>query len=64
MCDIPSGMKFRGQAIGDSIAAFANAFPDAHRDLLRFLDWPLCRRTGVCCHRPIKRNCLRVSASP
>jgi hypothetical protein len=30
MCDIPAGMKFRGQAIGDAIAALANAFPDAH----------------------------------
>jgi ketosteroid isomerase-like protein len=33
MCDIPSGMKFRGQAIGDAIAAFASAFPDVHREL-------------------------------
>src|SRR5450755_2419606 len=28
MCDIPSGTKFRGKAIGDSIAALASAFPD------------------------------------
>jgi hypothetical protein len=33
MYDIPSGTKFRGQAIGDSIAGFANAFPDVHREL-------------------------------
>jgi hypothetical protein len=33
MYDIPSGMKFRGQAIGDSIAAFASAFPDVHREI-------------------------------
>jgi hypothetical protein len=33
MCDIPSGVKFRGQAIGDSIAALASAFPDVHREL-------------------------------
>jgi len=26
-------MKFYGQAIGDSINAFANAFPDVHREL-------------------------------
>ena len=25
--------KFRGKAIGDSIAAFASAFPDVHREL-------------------------------
>jgi ketosteroid isomerase-like protein len=36
MLDIPSGTKFRGQAIGDSIAALASAFPDVHRELLHF----------------------------
>jgi ketosteroid isomerase-like protein len=36
MLDIPSGTKFRGQAIGDSIAALASAFPDVHRELLDF----------------------------
>jgi ketosteroid isomerase-like protein len=36
MLDIPSGTKFRGQAIGDSIAALASAFPDVHRELLSF----------------------------
>ena len=34
MLDIPSGTKFRGQAIGDSIAGFASAFPDVHRELI------------------------------
>ena len=34
MHDIPSGTKFRGKAIGDSIAALASAFPDVHRELL------------------------------
>src|SRR3981081_265810 len=34
MWDMASGMKFRGQAIGDSIAALASAFPDVHRELL------------------------------
>jgi ketosteroid isomerase-like protein len=34
MYDIPSGIKFRGQAIGDSIAGFASAFPDVHRELI------------------------------
>src|SRR3984893_3402538 len=33
MLDIPSGTKFRGQAIGDSIAGLASAFPDVHREL-------------------------------
>jgi hypothetical protein len=33
MCDISSGMKFYGQDIGDSINAFASAFPDVHREL-------------------------------
>jgi hypothetical protein len=55
MCDIPAGMKFRGQAIGEAFAAFANAFPDAHRELVRFLDWPLCRRTGVCCPPTVEK---------
>jgi uncharacterized protein len=36
MCDVPSGTKFRGKAIGDSIAALARAFPDVHRKLLSF----------------------------
>jgi len=34
MLDMASGMKFRGKAIGDSIAALASAFPDVHRELL------------------------------
>src|SRR5476649_630739 len=34
MCDVPSGTKFRGKAIGDSIAALVRAFPDVHRELL------------------------------
>ena len=34
MLDIPSGIKFRGQAIGDSLAGFASAFPDVHRELI------------------------------
>jgi ketosteroid isomerase-like protein len=34
MYDVPSGTKFRGKAIGDSIAALASAFPDVHRELL------------------------------
>jgi ketosteroid isomerase-like protein len=34
MYDIPSGTKFRGKAIGDSIATLASAFPDIHRELL------------------------------
>lgn len=33
MYDIPSVIKFRGQAIGESIGAFASAFPDVHREL-------------------------------
>ena len=33
MRDVPSGIDFRGQAIGDSIAALAIAFPDVHREL-------------------------------
>ena len=35
MLDVPSGTKLRGQALGDSIAGFARAFPDGHRELLR-----------------------------
>jgi ketosteroid isomerase-like protein len=34
MCDVPSDTKFRGKAIGDSIAALARAFPDVRRKLL------------------------------
>src|SRR5450432_4671931 len=34
MLDIPSGTKFHGQAIGDSIAALASACPYVHRELL------------------------------
>ena len=34
MLDMASGTKFRGQAIGDSIAGLASAFPDVHRELL------------------------------
>jgi hypothetical protein len=34
MHDVPSGTKFRGKVIGDSIAALASAFPDLHRELL------------------------------
>jgi predicted ester cyclase len=34
MLDMASGTKFRGKAIGDSIAALARAFPDLHRELL------------------------------
>ena len=34
ICDVPSGTKFRGKAIGESIAALAKAFPDVHRELL------------------------------
>src|SRR6202158_2988895 len=33
MLDMASGTKFRGQAIGDSIAGLASAFPDVHREL-------------------------------
>ena len=35
MLDMASGTKFRGKAIGDSIAALARAFPDLHRELLK-----------------------------
>jgi predicted ester cyclase len=34
MLDVASGTKFRGKAIGDSIAGLASAFPDVHRELL------------------------------
>ncbi len=34
MWDMASGMKFRGPAIGDSLADFAKAFPDFHREIL------------------------------
>src|SRR5471030_684408 len=34
MLDMASGTKFRGQAIGASIAGLASAFPDVHRELL------------------------------
>ena len=34
MLDMASGTKFRGQAIGDSTASLASAFPDLHRELL------------------------------
>ncbi|NHF67997.1 ester cyclase [Xanthomonas hortorum] len=34
MRDIPSGADLRGKAIGDSISAFALAFPDVHRELI------------------------------
>jgi predicted ester cyclase len=33
MRDVPSGIVFRGQAIGDSIGRLAIAFPDVHREL-------------------------------
>ena len=35
MWDMASGMKFRGKAIGNSIASLASAFPDLHRELLK-----------------------------
>src|SRR5450631_2017601 len=34
MLDMASGTKFRGKAIGDSIAGLASAFPDVNRELL------------------------------
>ena len=34
MMDMASGTKFRGKAIGGSIAGLASAFPDVHRELL------------------------------
>lgn len=33
MCDIPTGLKLHGKAIGHAIDAFARAFPDVHREL-------------------------------
>ena len=33
MWDMASGTKFRGQAIGESIAGLASAFPDVHREI-------------------------------
>ena len=30
--DMASGMRFRGRAIGKSLAGFASAFPDFHRE--------------------------------
>jgi len=33
MWDMASGTKFRGQAIGESIAGLARAFPDVHREI-------------------------------
>lgn len=33
MWDMASGMKFRGKAIGESIAGLVSAFPDVHREL-------------------------------
>jgi len=36
MLDVPSSTKFRGRAIGDSIAGLAKAFPDVHRELRSF----------------------------
>ena len=33
MWDMASGMKFRGRAIGESLAGFASAFPDFHREI-------------------------------
>ena len=35
MWDMASDTKFRGKAIGDSIASLASAFPDLHRELLK-----------------------------
>ncbi|MBB5716914.1 nuclear transport factor 2 family protein [Sphingomonas aerophila] len=34
--DVPSGMKFYGKEIGDTVDAYASAFPDMHRELYRF----------------------------
>ena len=34
MYDVPSGTKFRGKDIGNSIAALASAFPDVHREIV------------------------------
>jgi predicted ester cyclase len=33
MNDIPAGVRLRGNAIGDYIAALATAFPDIHREV-------------------------------
>jgi predicted ester cyclase len=33
MRDVPSGADLRGQAIGESIAGLAKAFPDVHREV-------------------------------
>jgi predicted ester cyclase len=33
MLDVPSGTTFRGEAIGESIAGLASAFPDVHHKL-------------------------------
>jgi predicted ester cyclase len=33
MRDVPSGADLRGQAIGESIAGLARAFPDVHREI-------------------------------
>jgi len=35
MLDMASGTKFRGKAIGDSIASLASAFPDVHREIFK-----------------------------
>ena len=34
MWDMATGTKFRGKAIGESIAGLASAFPDLHREML------------------------------
>jgi len=34
MYDVPTGTRFRGKAIGESIVALAKAFPDVHREVL------------------------------
>lgn len=33
MRDMASGLEFRGKSIGDSVAGFAKAFPDVHREI-------------------------------
>jgi ketosteroid isomerase-like protein len=38
MCDIPTGSKLHGKAIGNAIDAFASAFPDVHRELFNIYD--------------------------
>lgn len=35
MWDMATGTKFRGKAIGDSVAGLASAFPDVHREILK-----------------------------